>query len=154
MDIREGPPIGISADTESNTGEDYFDILDELLGTLKTMATQTSAIDHASHGESQALLILAKATDGLSAGGLGSAMGITTGRTANILRQLEHKEFVTKTVDPANRRKAIITLTPLGVQAASELAEHLRKRILEVFRKLGREDSLELIRIMKKLARS
>ena len=130
----------------------YADLVPEWLDALKLMAAQSQAFDSLNHGEGPALLLLLKADAGLSAGAMSETMGITTGRMANILRRLEEKKLVDRTVVPSNRRKASITLTDEGRAYARGLYDHIRRRAISVLDVLGRDDAETLIRILRKLA--
>lgn len=138
---------------ESLPPEDrYADLIPDWLDAIKLMASQSEAFDSLNHGEGHALLVLLKTGSGLSAGEMSEAMGLTTGRTANILRRLEDKGLIERGVVPSNRRKASIALTAEGRARAVELSNHFRRRAAEALDALGREDAEAFMRIVRKLA--
>ena len=141
-------------DSETELENRFADLIPDWLEALKTMASQSEAFDLLNHGEGHAMLLLLKSDSGLSAGEMSQAMGITTGRMANILRRLEEKCLIDRTVVPSNRRKAVITLTEEGHVYATDLSAHMKKRAVSVLEALGRDDAETLIRILRKLARA
>lgn len=134
------------------TGTRYTDLIPDWLDALRTMASQSEAFDSLNHGESHALILLSKSDSGLSAGALSETMGITTGRMANILRRLEEKGLVDRTVVPSNRRMASIELTEEGRDHAAALLDSMQQKAVAVLEALGRDDAETLIRILRKLA--
>lgn len=147
-----GADLNEPPDTATADEERYADLLPAWLDAVKTMASQSEAFGSLNHGEGHALLVLSRTQIGLSAGELAQAMGITSGRMANILRKLEHKGLTLRSAVPQNRRKSSIELTESGKVAAAELRSKIQQRSLTILETLGREDSEALIRILKKLA--
>ena len=141
-------------DSETELENRFADLIPDWLEALKTMASQSEAFDLLNHGEGHAMLLLLKSDSGLSAGEMSQTRGLTTGRMANILRRLEEKSLVDRTVVPSNRRKAVITLTEEGHTYAADLSAHMKKRAVSVLEALGRDDAETLIRILRKLARA
>lgn len=132
--------------------DDYIDLIAEWMSTLRLMLEHGEGYQDVNRGEGLALLILDRSKAGLSAGMLSEAMHLTTGRMANILKQLEAKGYIERSHDPQNRRRTVITLTEAGGEHVGELYEEAKSRAAVVLRKLGREDTEELIRIFRKLA--
>ena len=103
-----------------------------------------------STGESFALQHLVH-RDGLSYPSelLGEA-GTSSARIAAILRSLEKKGHIVRGVDPEDRRKTVVTITPEGLQRANDEFEEMSQNFREVFRRLGREDTEEFLRILRR----
>lgn len=137
--------------TSARFGE-FDDLIPLWFEAVKVIIAQKEEFSPLNKGEGAALLLLANSAHDLSAGELSAALGISTGRTANILHQLENKGFVERTILDSNRRKTKISLTKAGNTHATEAFERAQKKAAEVLQKLGREDAEELIRILKKLA--
>lgn len=82
---------------------------------------------------------------------LSREMMVSTARVAALLNNMESKSLVRRFPDPADSRKVIVALTEEG----RELVERGRARVLSmlsrVLESIGPEDTLELIRIQKKL---
>ncbi len=76
---------------------------------------------------------------------------LSAGRVANIVRQLETKGYIYRMQDGTDLRKRAIALTDEGAEYAERRYEHIIDSQMKLFDKIGYEDSVELIRIMKKL---
>jgi DNA-binding MarR family transcriptional regulator len=55
-------------------------------------------------------------------------IGLSGSRLTRILDDLERKGFLTRSIDPNDRRSMIVALTPKG----SSLAEHLENRFVQI----------------------
>lgn len=127
------------------------DLIDEWAAIVKGMFTQAKPFSNLAQGENLALLMLSRTSEGLSSGKLSSIMEVTSGRMANILHQLEEKQFITRAVNPLNKRMNVITITDKGIQRVAAIEEIAKSRTADILHRLGREDAETLIRIFKKL---
>jgi DNA-binding MarR family transcriptional regulator len=57
----------------------------------------------------------------LSAGALTQACQVTSGAISNRLSRLEQRGWITRDIDPRDRRHVLVTLTPAGVDRAQQL---------------------------------
>ncbi|MGI6105288.1 MAG: MarR family winged helix-turn-helix transcriptional regulator [Raoultibacter sp.] len=121
---------------------------------IKILSNRKERFSHLNNGEGKALLTLFADPEGLSAGELSAKLGVTTGRMANILHQLEDKHFIERTIQPENRRKSLITLTDEGTTHVQDLLSEAHQKSSQLINRLGKEDAQELIRIMRKLVDS
>jgi DNA-binding MarR family transcriptional regulator len=74
----------------------------------------------------EALDALQRRGDGMRVGEVADALGITIGGASKLVDRLVTAELVTRVTDPADRRAARLTLTPLGrrrVRAATATYE-------------------------------
>ncbi|WP_432617158.1 MarR family winged helix-turn-helix transcriptional regulator [Butyricicoccus sp.] len=103
----------------------------------------------AARGEAQILLMLAHRNEAVCAGELTEHVGLTSGRVANILKQLERKEYIERTPGTDDRRKVLVCLTENGQQ----YAKHVYKKELDgyawLLRVLGEADAREFMRLLK-----
>ena len=78
-------------------------------------------------------------------------MGISTARIASILNALEGKELITRRIDPTDRRKILVELTEEGGARAVAHREEMLQGAERVLRKMGEDDTRELLRLLGKL---
>lgn len=79
-------------------------------------------------------------------------MGVTAARVASILKSLERRGLLTRSADPIDSRQVVVTLTEQGICEVRRHRQETLDAIVRVLRSLGLRDSLELVRLMKKLA--
>ena len=109
---------------------------------------------NAAHGEMAVIrtihLAIEQGEPALTPGAIAERSHLSSARTANVLRSLEEKGWVSREHDTNDRRRVIVTLTPAGE------AERLRRRRefesqAEAFlSRLGEADTREAIRILKR----
>ena len=76
--------------------------------------------------------------------------GTSSARIAAILKSLEKKGHIVRGVDPEDRRKTVVTLTEEGLQRANEELEEIHRNFREVFNRLGKNDTEEFLRILRR----
>lgn len=130
---------------------DYYEVAKELIQFQLTYSKQLCKIADiiASRGEDLALLLLHDRNDTVYAGEFTTALGITTGRVANLLKQMERKGYVTRVPDSADRRKIRINLTETGICQAQKAYNHMLGDYVWLLEGLGEQDSQQLIRVIK-----
>ena len=105
----------------------------------------------AAQGEEGVLLCLRqRAGEPVLSGELMAMMGLTTGRVANILRQMEKKGLIRRRQGEGDRRCVFVSLTEAGARRAEEKYREIaaaNRRILEY---LGETDSAELARLLER----
>lgn len=82
---------------------------------------------------------------------LSDAMNVSTARIARLLNKLEENEKITRTPDPNDCRKILVTITTNGIQ---EVLEHKKRNMVffaSLLEQLGEEDAKEYVRINKKI---
>ncbi|MBQ8081217.1 MAG: winged helix DNA-binding protein [Clostridia bacterium] len=108
------------------------------------------AANIAGQGEDGVLLCLYVAGRTMLSGDIVDKTGLTTGRVANILRQLEGKRLIRRFQDAADRRRVHVSLTPEGFARAEALNAEANLAHQKLLAYLGERDSAELIRIMQR----
>lgn len=103
----------------------------------------------AARGEEQILMMLAYHKEPAYAGDLACCVGLTSGRVANILKQLERKGYVQRTPDTADKRKVLVSLTAEGEGYAREVYHKTLKGYATILRLLGHEDAQEFMRVLQ-----
>ena len=75
----------------------------------------------------------------------------TPARLSAIIKSLESKGYIVRQQDELDKRCSIIEITEKGSFNSRQLKEAAVKNSLEIIEKLGEKDSLEFLRLMKKL---
>ena len=129
----------------------YYEAAEELIRTQIMYSKQLCKIADiiSSRGEDLALLVLNNRNDSVYAGEFTTALGLTTGRVANLLKQMERKGDITRVPDTEDRRKTRISLTETGVRRAHEAYDRMLKDYVWLLEGLGEQDSQQLIRVLK-----
>lgn len=83
---------------------------------------------------------------------ISKSMMVSTARIARILRTLEKKGFITRTVDVSDNRKVVLGLTEEGRRIVALHRKELKNSVKNMLEKLGEEDAKAYVRIQKKLA--
>ena len=122
-----------------------------LYGHLKELGRLSAVV--ASQGEDGILSCLHAAGRELLSGELVARTGLTTGRIANILGQLEHKQMIERVQDGNDRRCVHVRLTQAGLKRAEALSAQSVSTIAKLFEHLGEKDSRELMRLSERCVR-
>lgn len=80
-------------------------------------------------------------------------MGISTARVAVILNRLEDKKLISRSIDPKDRRRILVELTPAGNELAEAEHKKVLKLVANMLEMLGKDDSQEFVRLIKKIAK-
>ena len=128
----------------------YHEAAQQLIQTQLTYSKQLCKIADiiASRGEDLALLLLHARNNSVYAGEFTAALGLTTGRVANLLKQLERKGYIARVPDIQDRRKIRISLAELGITCAREAYDRVLGEWELLLEGLGEHDSQQLIRIL------
>lgn len=129
---------------------DYNALAEEL---LTSMAFRKMPVEHSKHssGEQGILLYLHNVRDGVLSGELSRDLGITTGRTAIALKDLEKKGLVSRSVSQTDRRCVVVHITEQGRNAALEFRRHALNALANTLACLGEEDARTYVRLIKKI---
>ena len=97
------------------------------------------------------LNILSEAEGGMRQKDIAEKMHINPSSMSEMVSRLESTGYVVRTVDPADKRATVITLTELGMARANELQDERAEHIGRFFVNLDENDKAELLRILEKL---
>ena len=78
-------------------------------------------------------------------------MNISTARMAAALNSLERKGFITRRIDPSDRRQILVELTDQGKAFAHDKQSHMLRHATQLLERLGEEDSLEFVRLLNRV---
>ena len=131
----------------------YTELAEELLeNMILANRSQTFAkLAKAIHGERFALQMVAFHNGGITPSEISRIAGTTPARIAAELNSLEQKGLITREIDPGNRRRILVYLTPEGVKSADECRREVVKIAVELLSQLGEQDAREYVRILGKL---
>lgn len=82
---------------------------------------------------------------------LGRNTSVDRSDVVNVLTELEPRGLVQRTVDPTNRRRNIVTITPAGrkqLRALDNMIDAVQERVLEP---LTQTERLQLTKLLRKL---
>ena len=129
---------------EEDLGEELYMLLAELLNRRVNRSVQDSV-----RGEYGTLHYLTYIRDGESAGELSRYLHIVPGRMTDILSSLEYKGYIERRRAEEDRRRVLVYITKAGLTEEKKRRSAIRKEYQGLLRKLGRGDTLELIRLLK-----
>ena len=102
-------------------------------------------------GEDGILMCLSAADRAMLSGEIMEKTGLSAGRVANILKQLETKGLIERRHDGSDRRWVHVTLTDTGRQRAAFLRKNASMEHESMVQYLGEEDAAEMLRLMRRL---
>lgn len=85
----------------------------------------------------------------IATGDIVSALDMTGGRVAGILRSLEKKGFISRRTDENDRRRIMVSPTPAGSDYVENGREQLRSRLSAIINAMGGESAENFIRSME-----
>ena len=129
---------------KDNLPEKLYGVLAELLNRKSNIAILDSI-----RGEYGVLNCLYSAEEGLPAGDLCRRLHVVPGRMADILKQLEKKQLITRTKDDKDRRMVISRITDAGRKLIDKRRAEIHEEYKGMFDKLGEQDTRELIRLLR-----
>ncbi|MDR1465680.1 MAG: MarR family transcriptional regulator [Oscillospiraceae bacterium] len=133
---------------------DYTESANQLLQVFAAARNGSAVFLHRQllQGEAFTLHMLSQREDGtVQPGELAAAAKTSTARVAATLGSLEQKGLVTRQVDPSDRRKVLVSLTPQGREDIQEKQQHMRALAEKMLRALGEDDARELLRLARRL---
>ncbi len=105
-------------------------------------------------GEMFALSYLLRQGGTLVPGDISAEMKISSARVAAILKNLENKGFVSRAIDPSDRRRVLVSLTDDGAEHIKGHHKFVFEKIKKMLENLGEVDAKEFVRILERLADS
>lgn len=102
-------------------------------------------------GECFVLRCLARSAKPLLPSDLSSLAQSSTARIAVVLNTLEKKGYITRAIDPSDRRRVLVSLTPAGAEYIQGVRRQLRQRMRVLLEELGEADAKEYLRITERI---
>lgn len=131
----------------------YEDLAEELLGLRSVEACQVilQPARELAQGKSLVLFELYRSKESYTPSQLADALGLSSGRIANILKSLQASGYVRREKDAKDARRVHVVLTDEGRKKAVEILETQLSSCAQLLRSLGEEDARELVRILRKI---
>ncbi len=107
-------------------------------------------VEDVSHGERRILGFLME-DNGVTAGELSEKLCLTTPRVASTLNSLSKKNFIERHRDVSDKRVVIVKITDIGKTFMEAEFEKAMEIMIKTFEQLGEHDSMEFVRIMKRI---
>lgn len=101
----------------------------------------------ASKGEPFALRHLAKHGPSTPSQ-LAAALKVSSGRVSAVLGSLERKGYITREIDPHDRRGILVRLTDAGRDRIERYREDMRRKVCWVFSQMGERRTREFVDLM------
>ncbi|MGI6010311.1 MAG: MarR family winged helix-turn-helix transcriptional regulator [Ruminococcus sp.] len=111
-----------------------------------------SALSRPAQGERNVLFFLLSVDKEILAGQIARKLNLSASRVTNILNSLVKKGLVQKRIDPTDKRHVYVSMTEEGKKYVCQKYREVISMYENVFRKLGMEDSVNYIRIVKRLS--
>lgn len=133
--------------------EDYNNLIDELFLQLKRAYFTSPEISYSDfiQGEMKILNYLYLNNSPVLPGKLCDDLYMTSARVSAALKSLKAKGYIERSVSKNDKRKIPVILTESGRIYFAEKRNKVINAYREMFMKLGREDTKEFIRIIKRL---
>lgn len=133
---------------------DYESLAREFMDVMHRMRRRNDQrqINDSMHGENFVLSYISEHEGNVIPSDISNAMGTTSARIAAVLNSLEGKGFISRRIDPSDRRKILIDLTDDGRAQVDTHYQMIMSYTTNMLQYLGEYDSKEYIRIIKKLA--
>jgi len=91
------------------------------------------------------------ATEGVTNSTLSELLEISKSAVSQMINALEDKAYVERLTTKNDRRLVYIRLTVSGEQRLEQQLQALLQRMAEIFDRMGREDTEDLLRLLEKL---
>ena len=133
---------------------DYEALALDMLNSMQSLhkAALQRRLDEALRGEHFVLRYIARHGEGVLPGEIGEEMQVSTARVAQTLNSMEKKAWLTRQIDPRDRRKILVQLTPEGKAIADGRHQSIVAIATNILTLLGEDDAKAYVRISKKLA--
>lgn len=129
------------------------DILNEMLSTFASFNRAKAVLDFQFYlkGENFLLSYLQQIGGESTPSKLAEVLDVSPARVAAILRSLERKKLLVRVTDCKDKRRVSVKITQKGIEWVELAGSEMYKQALNIFDKLGEDDTRELVRIVKKM---
>lgn len=133
---------------------DYQALAREYMAVLYRMRKRKNdkKINESLRGEHFVMKYIAHHSGKVIPSEISNEMGISTARIAAALNNLEAKGLVTRRIDASDRRRILVELTSEGQAHIAQHEKIVLDTIAGTLKNIGEEDTVELLRILKKIA--
>lgn len=110
-------------------------------------------IGKSARGECFVLRCLARSSIPLLPSDLSEQIHASTARIAVVLNRLERKGYISRSIDPEDRRRILVRLTDKGQAYADSIRTQLCENMKHLLEELGEQDVKEYLRITQRILR-
>jgi len=125
-----------------------------IFGQLKRVGNVFSPSKELRQSESNLLVYLTylcpPGTNGIKVSELSKQLKITSSAVTHVIQSLEQTGYITRTMDPSDRRSILVSATHDGHHFVEEREKELFARFQQLREHLGTDDAEQLIRILNK----
>ena len=130
--------------SENNLGDELYSLLAQLLNRKMNRTVQDSI-----RGEHGVLRYLMYVENEANVGLLSEKLHVVPGRMTDIIKSLESKGFIKRCKDEKDKRRVNVYITEKGRDEAEGKRNYIAEEYEGLFEILGKEDTKELIRLLK-----
>ncbi|MDO5061442.1 MAG: MarR family transcriptional regulator [Actinomycetaceae bacterium] len=105
-------------------------------------------------GEGMVLLHLTRQTQPVTPSEIAEYANLTSARIATIIKSLEKKAFITRSCDPADQRRILVSATASGRREATQYYALVKDQICKTLAQLTPEDAANYVRILGIIAQN
>jgi DNA-binding MarR family transcriptional regulator len=91
-------------------------------------------------------------SEGICVSDIAKGLKISSSAISRMLRQLEEKEFITRTVDKTDRRNTYVNLTSLGNEKRINAASILKEFLENIITRMGDQKVTQLIDLINEMS--
>ena len=102
-------------------------------------------------GEFFMLNVLKDAPKPMQPRDLSDELQVSTARIAAMLNSLEKKGYIQREMDASDRRKIIVSLTPVGLHFANHHLADMQCNLAKLLEQMGEVDAKEYVRLVGKI---
>lgn len=126
--------------------------VEKLMNVLEEVYFQKNrlGLEHFLQGEMRVLTFIYQEKRVILPGEIASALDMTGGRVAGILRSLEKKDYIIRKTDETDRRRVLVSITESGAKCVSDGARTLKNALTELIEILGADETDTFIKSMEK----
>lgn len=109
-----------------------------------------SKIEKSHQGEIMVIKFLNLLKEPTSPKHLAESLNLSSARIAALLGSLEKKGQIARHMDPNDRRRIHVTLTPCGKKAVNADKKEMHDKIIKIFNQMGEEDTAKFMELITK----
>ena len=98
------------------------------------------------------VLMMVAASHSLSVSDIVERLDAGAATASQLIRAMEERGWLERTLDPADRRRHLLSLTPDGERLVAEVREHQRARMRLLLEQLDTEEREHLVELVERIA--
>ena len=151
MSPDEPPSNGVESDGGEISAAELTERLLRIAHLIRRASLASMAELDLTPAQSRTLRVISKADSPIRMGELAATLGVVPRSATGLVDALEHAGLVQRTVDPANRRAVLVTLTQRGRDMQDRMADARRRAGDGIFGALDTPERRTLADLLQKL---